>query len=172
MTPEAIGRTIQLILAPVVMFSACSIFVGGVLNHYTSVSDRVRALTRERLDLLAARTYSPLVSERLQEIDAQLPDVLFRHKLIHHALLAVYTSIAILVLTMCIIAVTATSLAEWIGTLVYGVFMLSVLTMFVGVVLITLEIRASRRSLAFEVDRVMRLPARVTDTVSEEAARA
>src|SRR5207244_2207763 len=51
-SPEAIGRAIQLILAPVVMFSACSVFVGGVLNHYTSVGDRIRALTRERLDLL------------------------------------------------------------------------------------------------------------------------
>jgi hypothetical protein len=29
MSPEAIGRTIQLILAPVVMFSACSVFVGA-----------------------------------------------------------------------------------------------------------------------------------------------
>jgi hypothetical protein len=34
-SPESIGRTIQLILAPVVMFSACSLFVGGMLNHYT-----------------------------------------------------------------------------------------------------------------------------------------
>ena len=55
MSPEAIGRTIQLILAPVVMFSACSVFVGGVLNHYTSVGDRIRALTRERLELLRDR---------------------------------------------------------------------------------------------------------------------
>ena len=44
MSPEAIGRALQLILAPVVMFSACSVFVGGVLNHYTSVADRIRAL--------------------------------------------------------------------------------------------------------------------------------
>ena len=45
----------------------------------------------------------------------------------HHALLAVYTSIGILVLTMCVIALTATIPAEWVGPLVYGVFLLSVL---------------------------------------------
>ena len=124
MSPEAIGRTIQLILAPVVMFSACSVFVGGVLNHYTSVGDRIRALTRERLELLRDRR-SALSRERLDEIDTQLPELLHRHRLIHHALLAVYTSIGILVLTMCVIALTATIPAEWVGPLVYGVFLLA-----------------------------------------------
>ena len=80
MSPEAIGRTIQLILAPVVMFSACSVFVGGVLNHYTSVGDRIRALTRERLELLRAGK-STLGLERLDEIDTQLPELLHkRHR--------------------------------------------------------------------------------------------
>src|SRR6266487_765554 len=126
MSSEAIGRTIQLILAPVVMFSACSVFVGGVLNHYTSVGDRIRALTRERLELLRGGR-SVLSLERLDEIDTQLPELLNRHRLIHHALLAVYASIGILVLMMCIIALTATIPAKWVGPLVYGVFLLSVL---------------------------------------------
>jgi len=160
-SPEAIGRTIQLILAPVVMFSACSVFVGGVLNHYTSVGDRIRALTRERLELLRDGK-SALSLERLDEIDTQLPELLHRHRLIHHALLAVYASIGILVLTMCIIALTATISAEWVGALVYGVFLLSVLAVLVGVVLITMEIGTSRRSLAFEVGLETRLPAPVT----------
>src|SRR6266571_1865572 len=136
MSPEAIGRTIQLILAPVVMFSACSVFVGGVLNHYTSVGDRIRALTRERLELLRDGG-GALSREQLDEIDRQLPELLHRHRLIHHALLAVYASIGILVLTMCIIALTATIPAEWVGPLVYGVFLLSVLAVLVGVVRIT-----------------------------------
>ena len=86
-----------------------------------------------------------------------MPELLHRHRLIHHALLAVYASIGILVLTMCIIALTATISAEWVGPLVYGVFLLSVLAVLVGVVLITMEIGTSRRSLAFEVERVTRL---------------
>jgi Ni/Fe-hydrogenase subunit HybB-like protein len=171
-TPEAIGRAIQLILAPVVMFSACSVFVGGVLNHYTSVGDRIRALTRERLELLRDPNPNPLAQERLDEIDVQLPDVLHRHRLIHHALLAVYASIAILIATMCVIAVTASVTADWVGSLVYGVFVLGVLAMLVGVVLITLEIRTSRRSIEFEVDRVRRLPAHVTDAWSERTVNA
>ena len=54
----------------------------------------------------------------------------------------------------------------------YGVFLLSVLAVLVGVVLITMEIGTSRRSLAFEVERVTRLPAAVTETRSEETVMA
>jgi hypothetical protein len=167
MSPEEIGRTIQLILAPVVMFSACSIFVGGVLSHYTSIGDRIRALTRERLDVLRAlRSHSPqddgLLTERLVEIDGQVPEMLNRHRLIHHAVLAVYAAIAILVLTMCIIALTATVTADWVAPLVFGVFLVAVLTMLVGVALVTVEIRMSRRSLAFEAQRVISVPTAVT----------
>ena len=167
MSPEEVGRTIQLILAPVVMFSACSIFVGGVLSHYTSIGDRIRALTRERLDVLRAlRSHSPqgdgLLTERLAEIDGQLPEMLHRHRLVHHAVLAVYAAIGILVLTMCIIALTATVATDWVAPLVFGVFLAAVLTMLVGVVLVTIEIRTSRRSLAFEAQRVTSLPSPVT----------
>jgi hypothetical protein len=171
MSPEAIGRTIQLILGPVVMLSACSVFVGGVLNHYTSVGDRVRALTRERLESLRAGQ-SALALERLDEIDAQLPELLHRHRLIHHALMAVYAAICMLILTMCAIAMTASIAAAWVGTLVYGIFVLRVLSMLVGVVLITVEIGTSRRSLVFEADRVTRLPAPVTDALAAETVHA
>ena len=166
MSPEEIGRTIQLILAPVVMFSACSIFVGGVLSHYTSIGDRVRALTRERLELLRtlrSQSSQPdgLVAERLAEIDGQLPEMLHRHRLVHHAVLAVYAAIGILVLTMCVIALTAAVTAEWVAPLVFGVFVAAVLTMLVGVALVTVEIRTSRRSLVFEAQRVTKLSAGV-----------
>jgi len=177
MTSEMIGRTIQLILAPVVMFSACSIFVGGVLSHYTSLSDRIRALAGERLDVVRALRADgggsgALLVERLAEIDAQLPEMLHRHRLIHHALLAVYAAIGVLVLTMCIIALTANVAADWVGLLVFDVFVAGVLAMLVGVLLVTLEIRTSRRSLTFEVQRVSHLAAAPTDSRAAETVHA
>jgi Protein of unknown function (DUF2721) len=165
MSAETVSRTIMLILAPVVMFSACSIFVGGVLGHYASVGDRIRALTRERLDMLrtlrgtqdgpdAARA---IACERLEEIDGQLPDLLGRHRLVHHAALAVYGAIGIFILTMCVIAVTAAVSADWVAVLVFGIFVAGVLAVLVGVLLITVEVRASRRALEYEAQRVARL---------------
>jgi hypothetical protein len=170
MSAETVSRTIMLILAPVVMFSACSIFVGGVLGHYASIGDRMRALTRERLDLLRtlravhddADTARAIALERMEEIDTQLPDLLGRHKLVHHAALAVYGAIGIFILTMCIIALTAAVSADWVAVLVFGVFVAGVLAVLLGVGLITAEVRTSRRALQFEVGRVARL-APVTD---------
>ena len=167
MSAETISRTIQLILAPVVMFSACSIFVGGVLSHYTSLSDRIRALTRERLDVVHTLLGLPdgpaearaIAQERLEEIDCQLPDLLHRHQLVHHAALAVYGAVGILVLTMCVIALTATISADWVALLVFGVFLAGVLAMLLGVLLITIEVRGSRRALQYEVQRVVRVTA-------------
>jgi hypothetical protein len=167
MSAETITRTIQLILAPVVMLSACSIFVSGVLSYYTSLSDRIRALTRERLDVVRTLRTLPggpaeagtIGLERLEEIDGQLPDLLRRHQLVHHAALTVYGGIGILIGTMCIIALTATISADWVAVLVFGVFIASVLMMLLGVLLITVEIRTSQRALQYEVRRVLRLAA-------------
>ena len=176
MSAETISRTIMLILAPVVMFSACSIFVGGVLSHYTSISDRIRALSRERLELVRTlRTMQDgpdgvraLALERLEEIDRQLPDLLGRHQLVHHAALAVYAAIGIFILTMCVIALTAAVSADWVTVLAFGVFLAGVLVVLLGVLLITVEVRTSRRALQYAVRRVVRLApnpnaARVTD---------
>jgi hypothetical protein len=170
MSAETISRTIMLILAPVVMFSACSIFVGGVLAHYTSLSDRIRALTHERLESIRSLRAMPngadaaraIAHERLAEIDRQLPDLLGRHQLVHHAALAVYGAIGVFILTMCVIALTAAVAADWVAVLVFGVFVAGVLTVLLGVGLITAEVRTSRRALQFEVGRVARL-APVTD---------
>src|SRR5690242_1704183 len=108
MSAETVTRTIQLILAPVVMVSACAIFVGGLLSHYEALNARMRAMTRERLEILrnSAQT-DRFLDERMAELDVQLPQLLQRHALIHHALLAAYSGILILVASMCAIAFSA-----------------------------------------------------------------
>jgi uncharacterized membrane protein (DUF485 family) len=156
-TTDELSRTIQLILAPVVMVSAASIFVSGLLAHYQAINDRVRALVRERFDLLANASLGRLTPERLAEIDAQLPLLLRRHRLVRDALLAVYASILALVISMCVIALTATAWAGWIATLVFGIFVIGVLALLLGVVLTVLEVRSSDGALRFEVAQVRRL---------------
>jgi hypothetical protein len=108
MSAATIAQTIQLILAPVVMVTACAILVGGIVSHYAAINDRLRTLTRERLDLLrgpngalssAFTSGDAFRTERLQEIDRQVPHLARRLDLIHHALLAVYGAILIFVLS-------------------------------------------------------------------------
>jgi hypothetical protein len=163
---ETITRTIQLILAPVVMVSACAIFVGGLLSHYEAINGRMRNMARERLEILRTSADADrFLNERLAELDAELPQLLQRHALVHHALLAAYFGILILVASMCAIAFSAVTAAEWLVALVLAMFVAGILAILLSVVLIALEVRTSRRAVTFEVQRVLRLtaePARVT----------
>jgi hypothetical protein len=77
-----------------------------------------------------------------------------------------------MVLTMCIIALTATISSDWVGPVVFGVFLIGVLMTLVGVLFITAEIRTSRHALSFEVERVSRVPADVTTAWSAETVKA
>src|SRR5690348_9613720 len=168
MSVETITRTIQLILAPVVMVSACAVFVGGLLSHYEAINARMRTMARERLELLRGSIGGDrFLNERLAELDEQLPQLLQRHGLVHHALLAAYSGILILVASMCAIAFSAVTAAEWLVALVLAMFVGGILAILISIVLIALEVRISQRAVAFEVHRVLRLdqePARVTRT--------
>jgi hypothetical protein len=81
MTTEMIVRTISLILAPVVMITSCVLLLNGLLTRYEVISTRMRAMHRERLELLQAMGYKmsdgePTLgfsTQRVQEIETQLP---------------------------------------------------------------------------------------------------
>lgn len=47
MSPDELGHTIQLALAPVVMITACALTLNGVMSHSQAVSGRLRALAYE-----------------------------------------------------------------------------------------------------------------------------
>src|SRR6266849_5565838 len=111
MTIDAIIRTISLILAPVVMITSCAILLNGVLTRYESVSARMRGMHCERLELLQGlgNTTSSVVpafgfsTQRIHEIEVQLPQLLQRHKMIHNAVLALNAAIVLFVTIMFII---------------------------------------------------------------------
>lgn len=171
MTTDTIARLIQLILAPVVMVSAwmvsaCAILVSGALSHYAAINDRLRALARERLELLRGPTGKlrmPAASEdafttkRLQEIDDQLPGLAHRLDLVHSALVAVYGAILVLVLSMFVIAFAALDSSSPLATAALVIFLLGTAIMLVGIVLVAIEIGQSNGTIQYEVRRVMRL---------------
>ena len=166
MTTDTIARIIQLILAPVVMVSACAILVSGTLSHYAAINDRLRALARERLELLRgptgelripAASEDAFTTERLQEIDNQLPGLAQRLDLVHSALVAVYGAILVLVLSMFVIAFAALDNSSPLATAALVIFLVGTAIMLVGIVLVAVEIRQSNGAIQHEVRRVMRL---------------
>ena len=161
MTVDTAAKTIQLILAPVVMVSACGILLTGMLSHYGSINDRTRRLTAERLQLSQLRPvegHEALAGERLTEIDHEVPMLIARHQQVHHAILLAFTAVAILVLSMFIIAATALSHSSAVGTVALFVFLSGTAALLSSAALMALEVRSSHRSVSYEAMRVIGLP--------------
>jgi hypothetical protein len=162
---KTVAQSIQLILAPVVMLSACTILLGGLQSRYAAVNDRLRAMVRERLELLrgdgtdlarppATNAYA---TERLHQLDEQMPELLRRHGAIRDSVLAVYGAVEIFVVDMFLIgAATATPLG-WLPAAVLIDFLVGMGALLYGVGLTIDEVRVSHHALAYEVNRVLAL---------------
>jgi hypothetical protein len=165
MTIDAIIRTISLILAPVVMITSCAILLNGILTRYESVSARMRAMHRERLELLQGLGHTPgsgvptvgFSTQRIHEIEVQLPQLLRRHKLIHNAVLAENASIVLFVISMFIIALAVLTTSTLIATAALLIFLIGTGALLVGVIITTLELSRSQREVAYEIQDGLKL---------------
>jgi hypothetical protein len=155
MSAMDIAQTIQLIIAPVVLITACMLFQNGVLARYASIGQRIRSLSHERFELLrAGKTDNMFNVERLQVIDRQLPLLTHRHRLIQRSALLAYGAIAIFILTMFVIALSVALRAGVIGTIALILFLIGTGILLVGIFFIGLEIRMSHRAICYEVHQV------------------
>lgn len=166
MTAADLARIIQIILAPVVMITSCAIIVGGVLTQYSAINDRLRALARERLDLLTTSDGSlslsqtlahPAHAERLSEIDVQIPLLIRRHGLVRNAALALYSAITILVVSMFTIALAILQSVAALRDVALVIFLLGTACALVGVALMAYEVRISHDAIHYEFQRVLDL---------------
>lgn len=166
MSPQSIVAIIQFSVAPVVMVTSAAILIGGMLTRYAEVNDRLRALNRERLDLLhepgggfslAYAQADALRAERLTEIDTQVPLLLYRHQLIHNAVLTIYGAVVLFVASMFTILAATVLHSTSVATAALGVFLAGMVVLLVSIVLIAIEVRLSNKAVAYEVERVMKL---------------
>jgi hypothetical protein len=161
-----VAQTIQLILAPVVMVTACAITLNGLLPRYGQINDRLRGLTRERLDLLRAvgpeatepaAAAGSVAAERIAVIDRQAPDLLRRHRRVHDAVLTLFAAMIVFVATMFVIALAAAADSPALATVALLLFLAGTAVVLAGVVVASLEVGASHRALQFEVERALSL---------------
>lgn len=158
MTIETATRAIQFVLAPVIMLTACGLLLNGILTRYTTRSNRIRLMTRERLDLVFGSQKGELAVERLIEIDLQLPMLKRQLSLAHKSIVAIYLADAIFILDMFIIALSLLPGAVHAPVAAVFVFLLGVAIVLVGITLTALEVSTSKQAIVLEMDRVMRLP--------------
>ena len=157
MNIEMVTHTIQLILAPVVMVTACGLMLNSLVARYGTINDRIRGMSRERLDVLRRMSAAQLDAERLTEIDTQIPDLLHRHKQLRDALMFVYAAVLVFIGNMFVIAVASVVQTNVLATLVLVFFLMGIALMFVAVLIVTLEVSNSHRALNFEARRIKSL---------------
>ncbi|NJL84851.1 MAG: DUF2721 domain-containing protein [Leptolyngbyaceae cyanobacterium SM1_1_3] len=155
MNAADIAKTIQLIIAPVVLITACMLFQNGVLVRYATIGQRIRSLAHERYELLrSGKTDNAFSLERLQTIDRQLPLLTHRHRLIQKSALSAYSAIAVFILTMFVIALAVTLNASIIGTAALILFLAGTGILLISIFYISLEVRISHRAICYEVHQI------------------
>jgi hypothetical protein len=154
---QTVASTIQLILAPVVMVTACAIIVSGLLGHYSAINDRLRAMARERFELVRVAGSDALAIERRAQIDGQVPDLLRRHGRVRDAVLAFYSAIAMFIADMFVIAAASATGWRWVPQVALVTFLAGISVMLAGALITVLEVRISHISLHFEIERMLKL---------------
>jgi Protein of unknown function (DUF2721) len=159
MNLDMTARIIQLTLAPVVMITSCALVLSGLLVRYGAVNDRMRAMAHERLELAhpTPETSQSFVAERVAQIEAQLPDLLHRHTLLHNAVLVVYIATGLFLVSMLIIAIAAAVNVSWLSIAILILFLAGTGALFIGVMIAIIEVRSSHRAVQYEVRRVIQI---------------
>ncbi len=164
MSIDTITHTISLILAPVVMISSCAIFLNGLFGHYQTIAARLRAMHRERLELLqtagtstTAEVSVGIIVQRILEIDTQLPNMLRRHKLIRNAVVAIGVAISIFITSMFIIALATAANSPLAAVIALLAFLIATGALLVGVITTTVELYRSHREVSYEIQHGMSL---------------
>jgi hypothetical protein len=158
---QTAGKTIQLILAPVVMVTACGLLLTGMLGHYASINGRIRQLSGERLRLALLPVedgQAAFAAERVAEIDHQVPMLVDRHRLVHHAILLAESAVAVLVVSMFVIAAAALRHSADLGTVALYVFLVGPAALMSSAVFMAIEVRTSHQAVSYEALRSIHLP--------------
>ncbi|MFN0071055.1 MAG: DUF2721 domain-containing protein [Chloroflexota bacterium] len=155
MSVEMVARTIQLILAPVVMVSGCALIANGLLTRYGAINERLRLLARENVTLLGQiESLGPVERERLLELTTLRPEISSRHAIAHLAVVAIYGAMLLFIACMFVIAGASVVMDNWLAGLALGVFLAATAVLFAGVSLAALEVHRAHWSTQFEADRV------------------
>ena len=147
-------QVIQLILAPGVMINACGLLLLGINAKFTSVLNRIRALTEEKRKLIlhaADRDFHPIENQRIESITRQLKGLLKRARLIRNAVLCYLTAVGLFVATSLFIGLDFFFPFFELRVLILMAFLAGVIAVFVGVIFGVLDTTKGYGIVQFEV---------------------
>jgi hypothetical protein len=128
-------------VAPVVLITLATIFANGLLSAGTAVRDHIFALNHERMGILRGShgemlnqdSVPPLDRERLTQISRQMPLMLRNARRLRSAVLSIWISIGLLVLSVAAIAVAVTAHSEAFAFTALALVMAGVVGVFAGI---------------------------------------
>lgn len=153
-------EVIQPFLAPAVMFSAGGLLCLAQFARFTAVVAQVRAFNRERLAVLqGAETADPkqreLLLQRAEGLEHQAEHVLGHANTVRNALRFLVSGILLMVL--CSLTVGASLVFAPLGNVAVVVFVLGLVSTFVGLCLVLAELGVSLSVIEFEHGNLARL---------------
>jgi Protein of unknown function (DUF2721) len=158
MNADTIAKTIQTIIAPVVMISACSSFLNSHQSRYGAITHRLREMVHERLLLLSGSNELSLVElEQLQQIDKQLPGLIRHHKGIHESVMIIYCAVILFIICMLAIAFDSFFKLFWLSQTSLILFLLGTIMLLIGVGQAALAFRNTHQGIHDEVRQTNRL---------------
>ncbi len=147
-------QAIQLILAPGVMISACGLLLLGISNKFTSVLNRIRALTEEKRKITLNAMERNLVSaenHRVESITRQVAGLLNRARLIRNSVFCYLCAIGLFVVTSLLIGADYFVPMLQLRYLILGMFLSGLIVVFVGVIYGVIDIMKGYNIVKLEV---------------------
>jgi Protein of unknown function (DUF2721) len=154
-------NAISAMVAPVVLLTVGGLLSNGLLTVYSSVNDRLREMTRERIEILTGPAGEkleaadvPVMSrERLEEIKVQLPLILRRHQLTRLAVFTIYLAISVLGFSIVVIAIAVGLHSETAGRVALGLVLGGTIIMLLGIGVAALSLAKSADAISYAIRR-------------------
>jgi hypothetical protein len=153
-TTPAAQQTIQAILTPVLMISACGLLLLGLNNRYTTVVGRLRMLNDEKRRKLADpeaidREYVDMI--RFESVIKQIPSLVVRSNYLRRALIFLWINV---LMSLCASLTLGLSLFFRIGIATVAVysFLAGLVSASIGVVFALMDIAIAHRVLNLETE--------------------
>jgi hypothetical protein len=156
---------ISAMVAPVVLLTVGGLLTNGLLTVYGAVNDRMREMTRERIEILtgpAGERLEPasvgvMERERLAEIRVQIPMMLRRHRLTRLSVLVIYSAIAVLGLSIVVIAIAVGEHDEVVGRVALGLVLAGTIILLMGIGVAAMSLAKSADAITYAVERTQAL---------------
>lgn len=147
-----IVQTIQAMLAPGIMISACGLLLLGVNNRYSSVINRIRMLDQERRTLRHRPDAGPDDILRLDSIDHQLAGFRVRVILVRDAILSYASAIALFIGSSLLLGLSSVWADAVVRQASMGLFLAGMVSVLVGATFVAREVLKGHEIVIIEID--------------------